>query len=123
VAGKLSFIDVGRRDSRSRFGGLLGLLHLFFPGAGLPFEQADSHFNFLRLPSIDHPDDLAAGFFVTELDADDLSRFQAALQARELGAMMANVSGPNILQEWTTLCTHPKYSDRQLDIQPGFWFF
>jgi hypothetical protein len=36
---------------------------------------------------------------------------------------MAYVPGPNILQEWTTLCAHSKNSDRQLYIQPGLWFF
>ncbi len=109
-------------NSKRGSGLLLGLLHFFFPGTGLALDQVYSHCNFLRLPGVDHPDHLAAGFLVADLHPDYVSRLQRSLQAGELGAMMADIPGLGILQEWTTIRTHAKHSDRQLYIQSGLWF-
>ena len=118
-------VSIGRRDREGPVQRALAAVccHFLFPGAGLPFDQVYSHFDFLGLSGIDYPDDLAAGFLSPSWTADYVSRLQVSFQAGDLGAMMADVAGLGIVEEWTTVCAHAKHSDRQLYIQPGLWFF
>ncbi len=60
---------------------------------------------------------------VADLDRDHVSRLQMSFQAGDLGTMMADVAGLGMVEEWTTVRSHAKHSDRQLYVQPGLWFF
>ena len=121
--GNFRLLSLGRRDARRWLRGLLGLLHLLFPGAGLPLDQVYSHFDSLRLSGIDHPYTLQRAFLSPTWTADHVSRLQLSFQAGDLGPMMADVAGLGVVEEWTTVRSHAKHSDRQLYVQPGLWFF
>jgi hypothetical protein len=103
--------------------GLLDLLHFLFPGTGLPLDQVHSHFDSLRLSGVHHPYDLAACFRVADLHCNHVSRLQLSFQTGDLGPVMTDVASLGAVDEWTTVRSHTKHSDRQLYVQPGLWFF
>ncbi len=94
----------------------------FCQGQGCPSSMLTPTSIFCACPGIDHPYHLAAGFFVAKLHSDYVPRLQLCFQARELGAMIADVSGLSILGEWTTVRVHSKDSDREVHVNSGFWF-
>ena len=86
VPGKLSLVFVERVGRRNSGGAVArrSCCHLFFPGTGLPLDQVYSHLDFLRLPGIDHPYHLAAGFLFADLHPDYVSRLQLVSRPESL---------------------------------------
>lgn len=107
----------GDRVSPSGWRGIQFLL----PGARLPLEHFDAHIDLLRRSGIHHPYHLAARFFVAKLHSDNVPGLELSFQSRELGAMIADVSGMSVLGKWTTVRVHSKDSDREVHVNPGFW--
>ena len=91
----------------------------FSQGQGCPSTRFTPTSIFCACPASTTQITLQRAFLSPTWTADHVSRLQLSLQAGELGPVMADVPGLGVVQEWTTVRTHAKHSDRQLYIQPG----
>jgi hypothetical protein len=63
---------------------------------------------------MDHPDDLAAGFFAFILHADDIAHFQFRLNAIDACTGSIDVLSHGVLEKRLVVRSHPPYFDLQV---------